>query len=263
MKIWANTIVNNEENFLWFSVTSVIDYVDKVIIWDTGSTDKTVKVVKELRKVYGEKISFKEVGEVSPDKFTKMRQQMLEQSTADWILILDGDEVWWKESIKKVVDEIERKDNLEGIVVPMYVPVGDIYHFQSEKAGKYQILGRTGHLSLKLFNKKIPGLHVNWPYGKEGFFDKDNRLIQERKNIIFVNAPFLHLTHLRRSSKKRLFEKFKYELGDKIEDSFKLPEVLLGSYPDFIPNPLVRISGIDLIKSKVLTPLRKVKRVFA
>ena len=88
MTIWANTIVNNEENFIWFAIMSVLDYVDKILVWDTGSTDKTVEVIKTINS---NKLKFKEVGKVDPMEFTKMRQKMLEESKCDWILILDGD----------------------------------------------------------------------------------------------------------------------------------------------------------------------------
>lgn len=261
MTIWANTIVNNEENFLWFSVMSVVDFVDKILIWDTGSTDKTLKVIKELKKIKGDKIEFKEVGKVDPLEFTKKRQEMLEQSKADWILILDGDETWWKDSIKKLISEINKDQGIEGIVVPMFVPVGDIYHMQDESAGRYKILGRTGHLSLKAFSRKIPGLHADWPYGKEGFFDDKKKLIQEREKIIFIDAPFLHTTHLKRSSKKRAYGKFKYELGDKVKDGFKFPEVFYQKHPEFVSSPWVKISGTEYLKAKILTPIRKIKRV--
>lgn len=260
-KVWVNTIVNNEENFLYFAVMSIVDFVDKIIIWDTGSTDKTLEVIGELKKNLGEKIQFEEIGKVDKYQFSRMRQKMLDQSQSDWILILDGDEIWWRDSIKKVIQEIEKRgEEIEGIVVPMIVPVGDIYHIQEEKAGKYNIQGRVGHISLKAFSKKIPGLHVDWPYGKEGFFDKDNRLIQERKKIIFLDAPFLHLTHLKRSFSKRPYEKFKYELGAHVDEGFKFPEVLYEQLPKFLPSPWVRISGIKEMFAKTLTPLRKIKR---
>src|SRR6266511_4858545 len=98
---------------------SVIDYVDKVIVWDTGSTDKTVQIIKEIQRLKGNKIEFKEVGEVDKEQFTICRQKMLEQSKCDWILILDGDEIWWDISIKKVVYEINKNGNkIEAIVVP-------------------------------------------------------------------------------------------------------------------------------------------------
>lgn len=262
MKIFANTIVQNEENFLWFAVMSVADFVDKILIWDSGSTDRTVEVIKELKDRLGSKLEFKEVGKIDSVQFTKMRQKMLDESSCDWILILDGDEIWWERSIKKVVSEInERGSDIEGIVVPMRVPVGDIYHLQEEEAGKYKILGKTGHFSLKAFSKNISGLHVDWPYGKEGFFDGEGKLIQEREKIVFVEAPFLHVTHLKRSSLKREYDKYKYELGKKLEEGFKFPEVLYREYPKFFTPPWVRISGAKLLKAKILTPLRKIKRV--
>lgn len=259
MTIWANTIINNEENFLWFAVMSVADFVDKMLIWDTGSTDKTVEIIRELKTRLDEKIEFKEVGPVDKFQFTKMRQKMLEQSNCDWILILDGDEIWWEASIKKLISEIN-KNEAEGIVVPMKVPVGDIYHLQDEKAGYYRLLGRKGHLSLKAFSKNIPGLHVDWPYGKEGFFDKDNKLIQERSKIVFLDAPFLHVTHLNRSGSKRKYNKFKYELGEE-KKGFKYPEALYKQYPKIVSSPWNRLSGIKLVQAKILTPLRKIKRV--
>ena len=102
MKVWVNCIVYNEENFIWFAINSIIDFVDKIIVWDTGSQDLTVKIIEEIKKKYPEKIEFKEVGKVSGNSYTKIRQQMLEISKCDWVLILDGDEIWFEDSIKKV-----------------------------------------------------------------------------------------------------------------------------------------------------------------
>lgn len=261
MKIWANCIVHNEENFIWFALMSVVDYVDKILVWDTGSTDKTVKIIREIIKEKVEKIDFKEVGSVDKYEFTKMRQAMLKQSKCDWILILDGDEIWWDNSIKQVVREINTKGTeIEGIVVPMVVPVGDIYHLQDESAGQYELLGRKGHYSLRAINKKIPGLRVDWPYGKEGYFDAGNQLIQNREGMIFLNAPYLHVTHLRRSGLKRRLDKLKLELGNQVHKDFKYPDVLHKDYPRIVSSPWSKISGTKLLKAKILTPLRKFKR---
>lgn len=259
-KIWANTIVNNEENFIWFSIMSVIDYVDKVLVWDTGSRDKTVAIIKELKKRYPGKISFKEVGAVSGLGFTKTRQNMLEESYSDWILVLDGDEVWWEESIKKLVGQINKQPDAAGVVVPMKVPVGDVYHLQEDKAGRYKILGRQGHLSLKAINRKIPGLRVDVSYPKEGYYDKDNKKIQDRGDTVFLEAPFLHATHLKRSGYKGRENKFKHEVGKKVSAEFKFPQVFYKSCPSFVNSPWTKMVGADLIKAKILTPLRKIKR---
>lgn len=260
MKIWTNTIVNNEENFIWFAVSSIVDFVDKVLIYDTGSTDRTVEIIKELVKKYGSKIIFKEMGEVNPEEFPKLRQQMLEESECDWILILDGDEIWWEDSIKKLVAKINSEKGIEAIVVPMIIPVGDIYHFQESEAGQYNILGKKGHLSLRALSRRIPGLHVDLPYGKESYFDGDKKLIQERQNIIFLDTPYLHVTHLERSSVKGKINKFKHEIGNMVSINFKYPEVLYKDCPNIVSNPWRKLSGIKLLKSELLTPFRKFKR---
>lgn len=259
MTIWANCIVHNEENFIWFSIMSVLDFVDKILVWDTGSTDKTVEIVKTINS---KKIEFKEVGKVDKYQFSKMRQQMLEQSDCDWILVLDGDEIWWEGSIKKVIDKIEKDgEKLEAIVVPFYNAVGDIYHHQPQEAGKYQLLGKRGHLTIKAISKSIPGLHVGGEYGVEGYRDNKNNPIQERnaEKIVFIDAPFLHCTHLKRSSQDD-HDKFKYELGQTISDNFKFPEVFYKKYPAIIASPWERLRGPGLIKAKLLTPLRRIKR---
>lgn len=263
MKIWANTIVNNEENFIWFAIMSVVDYVDKVLVWDTGSTDKTVQIIKEIIKEKKDKIEFREVGPVDKFKFTKMRQAMLDESKCDWILILDGDEIWWENSIKQLVNLLNKQgNNSNAIVVPFYNAVGDIYHYQPKSLGKYKLLGNKGHLTIKAINKNIPGLHVANPYGQEGYYDVNNTLIQERNDLVFLDSSYLHVTHLKRSKKARAYEKFKFEIGKHFPKDFHYPEVFYKSYPNIVSNPWQRLSFLEFILSWVITPFKQVKRRF-
>lgn len=262
MKIWANTIVHNEENFIWFAVKSVIDYVDKVLIYDTGSNDNTVRIIDELQSLYGNKIIFKEVGKVDGEEFTKMRQLMLDQSDCDWILILDGDEIWWEDSIGKVVSEIkENGSGIEGIVVPFIVSLGDIYHFQKESAGQYELLGRRGHLTLRAISKKIPGLHLGGIYGIEGYQDENNIPIQKRNSnkLKFVNAPFLHTTYLKRSSKDD-HQKFKYEIGVQAPTGFFFPEVFNKDSSKIVRSPFTKRSKLYEIIAFIIAPFINIKR---
>lgn len=261
MKIWANTIVNNEERFIWYSVMSVIDYVDKVVIWDTGSNDNTIAIIKEIQELRKDKILFKELGLTDKYQFSQLRQQMLEQSKCDWILILDGDEIWSEKSINTVIKTIKEKGKeIEGIVVPCFTLIGDIYHYQETSAGKYNLLGRKGHFNLRAINKSISGLHVDLPYGREGYFDSDNKPIQEREKIIFLDAPYLHATHLRRSDLNRHYNKFKYEIGQKFNDDFVFPEVLYQDVPKLVPSPWTKMSNLYYLRALIETPLKKIKR---
>lgn len=237
MKIWVNTIVHNEENFVWFALMSIVDYVDKILVWDSGSTDKTVDVIQEVIKEKGQKVEFREVDSADEHEFTKVRQSMLNQSKCDWILILDGDEVWWKDSIKQVIDLIKKRgDTIDAIISPFFNMVGDIYHYQSEDAGKYEIAGKKGHLTIRAINRKIPGLHLSGPYGKEGYTDSEGKFIQQRdaSRLVSLDAPFMHLTHLKRSEKDN-HNKYKYDLGLKLNKD--LPEVFFMKRPDIVPLP--------------------------
>jgi len=264
-KIWANTIVYNEENFIWFAVMSVVDYVDKILIWDTGSTDKTMEIIKEIRKIKGNKIQFKEVGAVDKYQFTKMRQAMLEGSKCDWIFILDGDEIWWQSSIKKVIATIQKEgERINAIIVPFYNVLGDIYHYQDEKVGRYKLLNRTGNLTIRAINKNISGLHVEGPYGKEGFVDGNGIPIQQLPDatLRYLGVPYLHCTYLVRSSIKRGDKKIKYEFGKSFLKGFKYPEVLYQRRPKIVDDLLEKRSMKYLIKSLLLLPALYVKRSF-
>lgn len=265
MTIWVNTIVHNEENFIWFALMSVIDYVDKILVWDSGSTDKTVEIIKEIIKAKPKKIEFKEVGPVDKYEFTKMRQAMLDESKCDWIFILDGDEIWWEDSIKKVVALINKEGNdINAIVVPFYNAVGDIYHYQSKGAGRYKLLGREGHLTVRAINKSIPGLHVVEPYGKEGYYDGNGLPIQESssKKVKFLEAPFMHLTHLKRSSKSGGINKYKFDLGVPFPSSIFFPEVFNRVSPEEVPSPLARRGMLYEFIARFILPFISIKRGF-
>lgn len=268
--IWVHTLVKNEERYLWYAVMSVIDHVDKILLWDTGSTDKTVEIIKEIQKIKGDKIDFKEVGSVDPEEFTKVRQQMLDQTKSDWFLIVDGDEVWWNDSIKKVVETIQGEgDNLEMIVSPYYNIIGDIYHYQEENAGNYQIDERHGHINIRAINRKIPGLHFEKPHGQQGLYDGNGVLIQERdkKYHKFIDDPYMHFTNMIRSSSKSFDKnvpkrslKYKHELGIPFPKNFKFPEIFYQSSPKIIPLPWQKMSTIYIIRSSIETLARQIKR---
>lgn len=268
--IWGNCLVKNEDCYLFFALMSAINYLDKILVWDTGSSDSTVEIIKYLQKKFPKKITFKEYGEVDENQFTKVRQKMLDQTQSDWLFLLDGDEVWWRRSINKIVETIHKVgEELDLIVNPTINLVGDIYHFQEEEAGNYEILGKRGHFNIRAINRKIPGLHVKRPYGQEGYFDGEGKHIQKRdsKRIIFLDTPYLHFTHLRRSSvangDQQVMQRSKkniFELGESFPEDFKYPEVLHLKRPNIVPNPWSRRSKYFLLRSLINTPLRKLKR---
>src|SRR3990172_1529850 len=130
---------------------------------------------------------------------------MLDETKADWFLVVDGNEIWWEESIRRVTETIRNEGNsLESIVVPTINVVGDIFHHLPENHGKYRLAGRKGHLALRAINRKIPGLASLNPHGTWGWVDENSEMIQDRNKlkIKFIDAPYIHTTHLPRAGNK-------------------------------------------------------------
>src|SRR3989344_9473049 len=105
--IWAHTLVRNEEKWVWFSVMSVIDYVDKILLWDMESEDGTSEIAQEIKTLYPKKVDLRVVPKVSPEGFSEVRQKMLDETHSDWFIVVDGDEIWWEKSIQTVLFEIQ------------------------------------------------------------------------------------------------------------------------------------------------------------
>ncbi len=262
--IWGNCLVRNEERWVWYALMSVIDYVDKILVWDTGSTDKTVQIIKSIKSP---KILFKQYGPVTPKTFVNARQEMLEATKADWLFLLDGDEIWTKKGITSVVKVIQEKGNqIESVVVKTINLIGDVYHYLEDRAGQYEIAGRKGHYNLRAMNLKIPGLHADLPYGQQGYFDAKNKPIQERdpKKILFLPVHYFHTTHLPRSSEDDEVllrkKKRKYEIGILLPKGIKYPEVFSLEHPNIVSDPWIKMSRMEWARASIQTPLKRLKR---
>jgi len=82
--ISALIISKNEEDRIIPCLESLKGFVNEIILFDSGSTDKTVKIAQQ----YTDKIWVTE--DWPGDGFQKARA--LEQCTSDWVLIIDADE---------------------------------------------------------------------------------------------------------------------------------------------------------------------------
>ncbi len=77
-------MVKNEEALLPQCLASIKEFVDEIIVVDTGSTDETVAIAERFAaKIYHHPWE---------NDFSKHRNQSLSYATGDWILVLDADE---------------------------------------------------------------------------------------------------------------------------------------------------------------------------
>jgi len=85
-RLALSLIVRDEERFLPGCLESVRDLVDEIIIGDTGSTDQTVSIARDLgAEVFSQPWT---------NDFSLARNAVLDRVRADWILHLDADERW-------------------------------------------------------------------------------------------------------------------------------------------------------------------------
>lgn len=95
-------IVKNEQKNLSELLPIIEEYVDEIIIVDTGSTDKT----KETAKKYTDKIfDYKWTQD-----FSEARNFSLSKATKEWILILDADERIAEQDLKKLKQLTQNKE---------------------------------------------------------------------------------------------------------------------------------------------------------
>ena len=87
-------IVRDEATRIEACLQSVQDFVDEMVVVDTGSTDETVA----LAQACGARVEHLEW----PGDFAPARNAALEQVKGDWVLVLDADEQLRKEAIPKL-----------------------------------------------------------------------------------------------------------------------------------------------------------------
>ena len=77
-------MVRDEEEFLEDALKSAAPFVDEMVVVDTGSTDRTIEIARDLGAT---------VSEVPwSDSFSAARNATLQAATGRWVLILDADE---------------------------------------------------------------------------------------------------------------------------------------------------------------------------
>ncbi len=84
-------IVKNEERFLGACLASVRDVVDEMIVVDTGSTDRTVEIAREMGATV--------LDRPWRDDFSWAKNEALAAATYRWIVVLDADEELVPESL--------------------------------------------------------------------------------------------------------------------------------------------------------------------
>lgn len=264
-KITAHMIVRNEDRFIWYSISSILPFVDSLIVFDTGSTDRTAEIIKIFKT---DKLIFEEKGIADKSRISALRNEQVKMTKTPWIWIVDGDEVYPYKTVRAILEILKKGEVFEGIIVHRYDLLGDIYHYQEETVGSYNQFGIKGHYVLRLINReRIKNLQVLGNYPVEYYADGKGKSIKThcRDRFAFIEERIFHAMYLRRSSiedSKHMIlnrKKPKVEIGKEIPTE-DLPEVFFHKHPTIVPDVTERINLLYKIKAGFITPIKKIKR---
>lgn len=257
--ITGHMVVKNEDRWIWFAIMSVIDFLDQLIIYDTGSIDNTNRIIKEIINVdrYRNKIIYEKLGEITSENFHKVRQRQIDISKTDYFMVVDGDEIWYQNSLAELDKILSLKQPL--LVATKFINCcGDIFHYRNDNRETYCICGITGSITIRVYSMNIPGIKCSGYYGVEGYIDESGTAVQEGKySIEIMNERFLHTSLLNRSSVQNGDYSIKYRRSklntnwdSKFESNFVYPEVFSYEYPQMVKSPYDKdINIIRLIYS--------------
>ncbi|HUN29936.1 MAG TPA: glycosyltransferase [Alphaproteobacteria bacterium] len=131
-------IVKDEEKFLPQALASVRDYVDEMIVCDTGSTDRTI----EIARSYGATV----IEDPWRNDFSWSRNKSIEMATKRWILFLDADEELTEDSRPALL----ALKNVPAYLTALYVRIAN-------RTDDYRGSGDVSHHVIRIFpnNERI------------------------------------------------------------------------------------------------------------
>ena len=243
MNITVHCLVKNEEVFVGPAILSIIDVVDKVLVFDTGSIDGTVAVIKDLQGRYPEKIVFEEKGLCDKKRHTDLRQEMVDRTETQWFMILDGDEVW-SDAGKDELLGVIKNTGVECIMTPFYLCVGDVYH-KYYKKGEIEMLGIKDFFYPRVI-KKVRGVHWQGDYNEDFLVSDNGEVFFNKNNSFILSSRFWHLSLLTRSSR----DDGDYSSGGTRASKRKLTYFFIGrKIKDDLPDALKNMPKLGFLRS--------------
>ncbi|PLX74832.1 MAG: glycosyl transferase [Desulfuromonas sp.] len=128
-------ITKNEEDRLPVCLESVKDIADEIIILDSGSEDRTVKIARQYTD---------QVFVTDWPGYGKQKQRALEKAKCDWVLAIDADEALTSELRAEIARMLE--DDVEEVAY--YLP------WAVTILGKRLDHGRSARAPLRLFKRE-------------------------------------------------------------------------------------------------------------
>jgi glycosyltransferase involved in cell wall biosynthesis len=102
MQIEAHIIAWNEIDTIHLTIKHYQKFCNKIFLHDNYSNDGTDKVAEMMGATV---VKFGKPGELSDKEYLKIKNAVWKRSNADWVILVDEDEILWHPEIGKVLRE--------------------------------------------------------------------------------------------------------------------------------------------------------------
>ncbi len=263
MKIYGLVLIKNEADIIASVLKSAIEWCDKIIVFDNGSTDDTWQIVQELSKVYPQIVPY-----ISDDVpfYDSLRSKLFndfkhEMNSDDWWCVrMDGDEFYidnpreflsqvpfkYKQVAKASIDyKITSEDIEEFDFVGDFGQDRDkIRYYEPYTWAETRFIRHHNRLSWKLLAFKLP-----YPLGMT--YPNQIRVAHYKYRSLY---QMQERNRLRKLALKDNYDSFSHEVGKNWEDYIWRRENCIkdpqdGSYPTLGNRNKVRRWYIEPFKS--------------
>ena len=246
-----HAVVKNEP-FIYYSIKSVYNYAKKILLYDTGSNDKyTIKDIKQLLKEDKEhKIIYKQIPlDFDETKWTyekvnefakkhqgkmsvgKVRQMQLDDTNTEYCMIVDGDEVHYKSTMEKIVNDI--LPNLDKNIIGINIPLTWFYNQNNTFiVPDLENTGRIWRVSKVKMNEQSPNEY-------HCFKDTGIPIARTDKEYLIYKdlTPYAHFETFLKPWRRKINKSQLIQYKD------KLPEVI-EEYPTFLNRYIKESKGL-------------------
>jgi tetratricopeptide (TPR) repeat protein len=228
----ALIMVKNEETSIQVTIDSVKQYIKHIIVYDTGSTDKTIKVIKNTCKQNGQVLHLKEgVFEGFPQS-RNVSLDFAETVPVKFLLLMDaGDEFRSDDSPFKFLDFIRRCPEDIGLVRQQWLYNNKLedhsdIRFLRNHCGKRYDLDHPVHEAIAGFNKCVDLSYSCYLYQNRDLycgstiirFQKDIQLLinakPTKRNLHSLSQTYFNLNDYENCYKYSLLSINTYESDD-------------------------------------------------
>lgn len=188
MTISSHTLVKNGQPFIKQVLEQVAPWMQTCRVTVSVKADKqTLYDLMSLKTKYPDKFIISTENVPCPSELTKERQKMLDATTEDWVLFLDDDDYWPKESLRNMMLLLSENEDVDAYASHPFQLLPD---FQFDWSWRFRYFTK--------WFKNGPDVHFDCPWPKDNIYKGTNRLYwRKNRRVRRTKIPFFHLSMMK------------------------------------------------------------------